>query len=121
ARRKVARFINAPEPETVIFVKNATEAINLVAYSWARNDLAEGDEILVSPIAHHSNLEPWQLTAQATDARRRFFDGTDDGRRRTHRAPLQPGAVAAGGQGHRRPAALLRGHRGRAHPHRQPG
>ena len=83
ARRKVARFINAPEPETVIFVKNATEAINLVAYSWARNNLAEGDEIVVSPIEHHSNLVPWQLAAKATGARLRFFEVTEDGRIRT--------------------------------------
>jgi len=83
ARRKVARFINAPEAETVVFVKNATEAINLVAYSWARRNLKEGDEILVSPIEHHSNLVPWQLAAKATGARLRFFRVTEDGRLRT--------------------------------------
>src|SRR5690606_28570681 len=83
ARRKMARFINAPEPETVIFVKNATEAINLVAYSWARHNLTPDDDIVVSPIEHHSNLVPWQLAAKATGARIRFFDITDDGRVRT--------------------------------------
>lgn len=83
ARRKVARFINAPEPETVIFTKNATEAINLVAYSWARSNLTPDDDIVVSPIEHHSNLVPWQLAAKATGARLRFFDLTDDGRIRT--------------------------------------
>src|SRR5690625_4847879 len=68
ARRKTARFINAPEPETIIFTKNATEAINLVAYSWARTYVKPGDEIVTSPIEHHSNLVPWQLAARATGA-----------------------------------------------------
>lgn len=80
ARRKTARFINAAESETVIFTKNATEAINLVAYSWARNNVGPGDEIVTSPIEHHSNLVPWQLAAQATGATLRYFDVTDDGR-----------------------------------------
>lgn len=83
ARHKVARFINAPETETVIFAKNATEAINLVAYSWARRHLKEGDELVVSPIEHHSNLVPWQLAAKATGARLRFLGLTEDGRIRT--------------------------------------
>lgn len=83
ARQKVARFINAPETETVIFVKNATEAINLVAYGWAWHNLTSGDEILLSPIEHHSNLVPWQLAAKATGARLRFFNVTEDGRIRT--------------------------------------
>ncbi len=83
ARQKVARFINAPETETVIFVKNTTEAINLVAYGWAWHNLTSGDEILLSPIEHHSNLVPWQLAAKATGARLRFFNVTEDGRIRT--------------------------------------
>jgi len=82
ARRKVARFINAPGPRSIVFTKNATESINLVAYSWARGNLKPGDEILVSPIEHHSNLVPWQLAARATGARLRFFDVTPDGRLR---------------------------------------
>ncbi|HEY8418365.1 MAG TPA: cysteine desulfurase [Limnochordales bacterium] len=82
ARRKVARFINAPAPRNIVFTKNATESINLVAYSWARGNLKPGDEILVSPIEHHSNLVPWQLAARATGARLRFFDVTPDGRLR---------------------------------------
>lgn len=80
ARRKTARFINAAEPETVVFTKNATEAINLVAYSWARTNVQAGDEIVTSPIEHHSNLVPWQLVAEATGATLRYFDITDDGR-----------------------------------------
>ncbi|OUM98374.1 MAG: cysteine desulfurase [Firmicutes bacterium ZCTH02-B6] len=82
ARRKVARFINAPSERTIIFTKNATESINLVAYSWARARLKPGDEILVSPIEHHSNLVPWQLAARATGATLRFFDVTEDGQLR---------------------------------------
>ncbi|HEY8495594.1 MAG TPA: cysteine desulfurase [Limnochordales bacterium] len=82
ARRKVARFINAPSERTIVFTKNATESINLVAYSWARARLKPGDEILVSPIEHHSNLVPWQLAARATGASLRFFPVTEDGRLR---------------------------------------
>lgn len=83
ARHKVARFINAPDPATIIFTKNATEAINLAAYSWGRNNITADDEIVISPIEHHSNIVPWQLVARATGARLRFFDITDDGRIRT--------------------------------------
>ncbi len=79
ARRKVARFINSPSERSIVFTKNATESINLVAYSWARARLKPGDEILVSPIEHHSNLVPWQLAARATGARLRFFDVTPEG------------------------------------------
>src|SRR5690606_7734302 len=82
ARRQVARFINAPTERNIVFTKNATEAINLVAYSWARGRLRPGDEILTSPIEHHSNLVPWQLAARATGARLRFFDVTPDGQLR---------------------------------------
>lgn len=82
ARRHVARFINAPSERTIVFTKNATEAINLVAYSWARGNLKPGDEILTSPIEHHSNLVPWQLAARATGAVLRFFDVTEEGQLR---------------------------------------
>lgn len=81
ARAKVARFINAPAPEQVIFVRNTTEAINLVAYSYGAR-LREGDEILLTPMEHHSNLVPWQLAARRAGARLRFIpllaDGTLD-------------------------------------------
>ncbi|MBO8141369.1 MAG: cysteine desulfurase [Firmicutes bacterium] len=85
ARRKVARFIHAPGPETIVFTKNATEAINLVAYSWARNNLRPGDEIALTPIEHHSNLVPWQLAARAVGARLRFFELAPDGEIRADR------------------------------------
>ncbi len=73
ARRKVARFINAPSPECIVFTRNATEALNLVAYSWAHWNLRPGDEILLTEMEHHSNLVPWQLIAAERDARLRFI------------------------------------------------
>ena len=79
ARKKVAQFIGAPEPETIIFTRNATESINLVAYSWGRKNLKAGDEILLSAVEHHSNLVPWQLAAQATGAKLKFIPLTAQG------------------------------------------
>ncbi len=69
ARARVAGFINAPAPEQLIFTRGTTESINLVAQSWARPQLRPGDEILVSGLAHHSNIVPWQMVAAATGAR----------------------------------------------------
>jgi len=63
-RTKVKEFINAREPEEVIFTRNTTESINLIAYSYAIKFLKEGDEILVSEMEHHSNLVPWMIVAQ---------------------------------------------------------
>lgn len=63
ARRKVALFINSPDPAQVIFTRNTTESINLVAYSWARSQLRQGDHILLTEMEHHSNLVPWQMLA----------------------------------------------------------
>ncbi len=68
ARTTVARFINSPAPSQVIWVRGATEAINLVANSWGRGNLRAGDRILVSYLEHHSNIVPWQLIAAATGA-----------------------------------------------------
>jgi cysteine desulfurase/selenocysteine lyase len=73
ARRKVGRFINAYRPGEVVFVRNTTEAINLVAMSWGRVTVREGDVIILSVMEHHSNLVPWQLLAQATGARLEFI------------------------------------------------
>src|SRR5436305_8553380 len=64
SRRKVARFIGADGPETIVFTRNTTESINLVAYTWARRHLGAGDEILLTDMEHHSNLVPWQILAQ---------------------------------------------------------
>jgi len=72
ARAKVARFINAT-PEEIIWTRNATEAINLVAYAWGNANVKPGDAILVSQLEHHSNLVPWQLLAQRTGATLRFI------------------------------------------------
>jgi cysteine desulfurase/selenocysteine lyase len=73
ARAHVARFIHAPSPDTIVFTRNTTESINLVAYSWARSTLKPGDEILLSEMEHHANLIPWQLAAQATGAALKFI------------------------------------------------
>jgi cysteine desulfurase / selenocysteine lyase len=63
ARERVARFINAPSARSVVFVRNATEGINLVAHAWGRQALAPGDEIVVTVAEHHANLVPWHLVA----------------------------------------------------------
>lgn len=68
ARRKVAAFINAPDPASVVFTRNTTEAINLVASSWARTNLQPGDEIIVSHAEHHCNLVPWHFVTATTGA-----------------------------------------------------
>jgi cysteine desulfurase/selenocysteine lyase len=79
ARRKVARFIGAPSADECIYVRNATEGINLVAYAWGRTNVREGDTIVVTQMEHHSNLVPWQILAQHTGAKLRFVRVTDDG------------------------------------------
>ena len=68
ARERIAKFINAPSPECVIFTHGTTEAINLVAYSWARNNLKKGDEILTTWMEHHSNTVPWYQACEQTGA-----------------------------------------------------
>ncbi len=73
SRAKVAAFIGAPTANSIVFTRNATEAINLVAQGWGRRHLSTGDEILLTEMEHHSNLVPWQLAAQAHGARLRFI------------------------------------------------
>ena len=68
ARRKVARFIGARSAREVIWTRNTTEAINLVAYSWGLANLKPGDEVLTTEMEHHSNLVPWQILTQRTGA-----------------------------------------------------
>ncbi|MEU8249614.1 cysteine desulfurase [Nonomuraea sp. NPDC048916] len=92
ARDKVAAFVGAPSRDEVIFTKNASEALNLVAYSFGRHlwggaadtdprfTLGPGDEIVISEMEHHSNIVPWQLLAQRTGATLKWFGVTDDGR-----------------------------------------
>jgi cysteine desulfurase/selenocysteine lyase len=80
ARRKVGRFINAHSPREIVFVRNTTEAINLVTLTWGRTNVGEGDIIILSVMEHHSNLVPWQLLAQATGARLEFMGLDPQGR-----------------------------------------
>jgi cysteine desulfurase / selenocysteine lyase len=82
ARRRVASLINAPDPRECIFVRNTTEAINLVASSWGRSNLEPGDTIVLTMLEHHSNIVPWQLIAQQTGAELRYVDIDDNGRLR---------------------------------------
>src|SRR3989304_1810579 len=78
ARAKVAAFINAPSPECIVFTRNPTEAINLVAYTWARANVREGDEILLTEMEHHSNLIPWQRLAHEKGAAIRYIGLRED-------------------------------------------
>ena len=79
ARVKVARFIHARQSKQVIFTRNTSESINLVAYSWGNANIHAGDLIILSEMEHHSNLVPWQLLAQRAGARLEFIPVTDDG------------------------------------------
>ncbi|MGD0019236.1 MAG: cysteine desulfurase [Candidatus Limnocylindrales bacterium] len=79
ARVKTARLINAPDPAEIVFVRNATEAINLVAYSWGRHHIGRGDSIVLTEMEHHANLVPWQLVVQEKDGDLEFVPVTDDG------------------------------------------
>lgn len=78
ARQKVANFIHAAEAREIIFTRNATEAINLVAYSWGLSNLKPGDEIITTIAEHHSAIVPWQIVAQKTGAVLRFVNLTED-------------------------------------------
>ncbi|WBB91710.1 cysteine desulfurase [Verrucosispora sp. WMMC514] len=90
ARAKIAAFVNAPSVDEVVFTKNSTEAINIVAYAFSnasvradadpRLRLGPGDEIVISEMEHHSNIVPWQLLAERTGATLRWFPVTDNGR-----------------------------------------
>ncbi len=77
ARDKVAQFINAKSRQEIIYTRNASEAINLVAYSWGLSNLGPGDEIILTVMEHHSNLIPWQLVAQKTGAVLKFVELDD--------------------------------------------
>ncbi|WP_411953760.1 cysteine desulfurase [Alkalibacillus sp. S2W] len=79
ARKKVKDFINAPSTKEVIFTRGTTTAINTVAYSYARANLSEGDEILLTKMEHHSNLIPWQQAAKATGATLTYLPLQEDG------------------------------------------
>jgi len=78
ARERVAAFTGWDTPDT-IFTKNATEAINLVAYAWGRENVGHGDEVLITHMEHHSNIVPWQLLCAETGARLRYLSVDDHG------------------------------------------
>ncbi len=79
ARVAAARFINAPDSHELVFTRNATEAINLVAYAWGRRNVGRGDQIILTEMEHHANLVPWQLLVQEVDGDLEFIPITDDG------------------------------------------
>lgn len=79
SREKVAKFINAPSPRQIIFTRNTTEAINLVAYAWARKNLRSGDIVLLTEMEHHSNLVPWHILASEIGIGLEFIEVTDEG------------------------------------------
>lgn len=78
AREKIARFINSPSVEQVIFSKNATESLNLIAYSYGMENLNKDDEIVLSIMEHHSNLVPWQKVAKSTGAELKYMYINDE-------------------------------------------
>jgi len=79
AHEKVAKFINASSWREIVFVRNTTEAINLVAYSWAYNNLSKGDEIIVTIMEHHSNFVPWLVLSKKVGVKLKIIDILDDG------------------------------------------
>lgn len=79
ARERIAKFISAPSPRLVIFTRNTTEAINLVAFSWGRTKLKAGDILLLTEMEHHSNLVPWQMLAAEKNLRLEFIPVTPEG------------------------------------------
>src|SRR5512136_1162474 len=73
ARKKIARFIHAKSSREIIYTRNTTESINLVAFTWARANLRSGDEILLTESEHHSNIVPWQMVAREVGAKVRYI------------------------------------------------
>ena len=80
AREAVRKFINAKESAEIVFTRNATESLNLIAYSYGLSNLREGDEIVVSITEHHSNILPWQMVARSTGAKLVYLECEQDGR-----------------------------------------
>ena len=79
ARQKVSKFLNAQSPETIVWVRNTTEAINLVSYTWAQTHLSAGQDIVLTEMEHHSNLVPWQHLAKTRNLNLKFIPVKDDG------------------------------------------
>jgi cysteine desulfurase/selenocysteine lyase len=84
SREKVAKFVNARSTEEIIFTRNATEAINLVAYSWGRANIKKDDRILISEIEHHSNIVPWQILTSEKGAQLDYIGVDDSGYLKMH-------------------------------------
>jgi cysteine desulfurase/selenocysteine lyase len=80
ARKKVQKFINAKSYREVLYTRNATESINLVAYTWGRQNIHAGDEIVTTLLEHHSNIVPWQVLAQEKNATLKFIEVDDQAR-----------------------------------------
>ena len=78
SRAKIAKFINAESPEQIIFSKNATESLNLLAYSYGMENLKKDDEIVISIMEHHSNLVPWQKVAKVTGCKLKYMYINDE-------------------------------------------
>jgi cysteine desulfurase / selenocysteine lyase len=79
SRKKIAKFINARSTNEIIFTRNATEAINLIAYSWGRANIKNNDNITITEIEHHSNIVPWQILAQEKGANLQYIGVDDNG------------------------------------------
>lgn len=80
SRRKIATFFNAATPDEIVFVRGATEAINLVAQTWGRTNIKKDDEILISELEHHANIVPWQILCEEKGARLKVIPIDDRGR-----------------------------------------
>lgn len=79
ARKKIQKFINAKSYREIVYTRNTTESINLVAYAWGRKNIHAGDEIVTTLLEHHSNIVPWQLLAQEKNAALKFIDVDENG------------------------------------------
>ncbi len=79
SRKRVAKFINARSYEEIIFVRNSTEALNLIAYAWGRKNINENDRILITQMEHHSNIVPWQILVKEKKAKLDYIGLTEDG------------------------------------------
>ena len=87
AHKRVANFIGAKSWREIIFTRNATEAINLVAYAWGLHSLQKGDEIVTTMMEHHSNIVPWQMLRELKGIKLKFLDVDDEGRLRVEDLP----------------------------------
>jgi cysteine desulfurase/selenocysteine lyase len=78
-RDSICKFINARHPEEIIFTRNTTESINLIAHSWGKNNIMKGNKIILTDYEHHSNIVPWQMLCDAKGARINYMDTDDNG------------------------------------------